>query len=343
MNIAIPALDTDTMQRARNRQDTLLKPRGALGQLEALSIRLAGMTGRLDWLPERRAAIVFAGDHGVMAHNVSTVPSSVTAYMVGQFTAGKAAVNALARQMNARLTVVDAGVNADLTLTSTGAARFVAGKVAPGTADFTHEQAMTDTQAGQALQLGADVIAQEIAAGLDIVVLGEMGIGNTTSASAIVAAITGADVRTVTGRGSGVDDDTLARKIALIETALARHAPAEVGTLAKVGGFEIGALAGAMLYAASQRIPVVIDGLICTAAALIAHQLNPAVTRYLIAGHRGAEPGHTVALERLELTPLLALDLRLGEGTGGLLALPIIEGAMRTLSEMGTLDIPDVG
>jgi nicotinate-nucleotide--dimethylbenzimidazole phosphoribosyltransferase len=343
MNINIPPLDTHAMHEARARQDTLLKPRGALGQLEALSIRLAGMTRRLDWQPERRAVVVFAADHGVMAHQVSTVPPGVTAYMVGQFMAGWAAVNVLAQQMRARLTVVDAGVNADVAFTNTGAARFVAGKVAHGTADFTQSPALTPEQAERALRLGADVIAEEIRAGLDILVLGEMGIGNTASASALIAAIIGAPAGDVTGRGSGVDDATLTRKIALIRAALERHAPAQVDTLAKVGGLEIGALAGAMLYAASQRVPVVIDGLICTAAALIAHQINPDVTRYLIAGHRGAEPGHTVALEHLGLSPLLALDLRLGEGTGGLLALPLIEAAMRTLNEMGTLDIPNVG
>lgn len=339
MDKIIPDLDTSAMQQARKRQDTLLKPRGALGRLESLSIRLAGMTGAIDWRPQRRAIVLFAGDHGVMAHNISTVPQAITGYMVGQFLEGKAAINVLARQMNARLTVVDAGVNGDLPFASTDAARFVTGKVAYGSADFAQSPALTAEQAAQALQLGADVVAEEIRFGLDVLVLGEMGIGNTTSASAIIAALTGTPVAEVTGRGSGIDDSTLQRKIDLIEAALVRHAPADVDTLAKVGGLEIGSMAGAMLYAASQRVPVVIDGLIGTAAALIAHQINPHVTRYLIGGHNGAEPGHRFALEHLDLQPLLALDMRLGEGTGALLALPIIEAAMRTLNEMGTLDV----
>jgi nicotinate-nucleotide--dimethylbenzimidazole phosphoribosyltransferase len=296
MNIAIPPPDTVAMQEARDRQATLLKPQGALGQLETLSIRLVGMTGRLDWLPQRRVVTLFAADHGIMAHGISTVPQGITAYMIHKFMAGEAAINVLARQLSARLTVIDAGVNGDFALSSTDAVRFVSRKIAPGTADFSTGHAMTDRQAALALQLGADVAAEEIRQGMDVLIPGEMGIGNTTSASAVIAAITGADVETVTGRGTGVDDATLQRKTALIASALRLHAPAQVDTLAKVGGFEIGAMAGAMLYAASQRIPVVLDGLICTAAALIAQQINPDVTHYLIAGHCGAEPGHASPL-----------------------------------------------
>lgn len=340
MNLIIPALDKDAMQKARERQDMLVKPKGALGRLETLSIQLAGMTGRLDWRPERRAIIVFAGDHGVMAHQVSTVPQAVTAYMIGQFLDGKAAINVIARQMGARLTVVDAGVNADLPHQAANhEARFVARKIAHGTEDFTQTAAMTPAQAEQALQLGVDMAAEEIEQGVDMLVIGEMGIGNTTSASAIIAAITGKLAAEVTGRGTGVDDGTLQRKIHLIDMALAHHAPISEETLAKIGGFEIGAMAGAMLYAASQRIPVVVDGLICTAAALIAEQMNPRVTDYLIAGHCGAEPGHRAALGYLGLDPLLTLELRLGEGTGAALALPLLEAAVRTLNEMGTLDV----
>jgi nicotinate-nucleotide--dimethylbenzimidazole phosphoribosyltransferase len=339
MNVIIPELDDQAMQNARERQNTLVKPRGALGRLETLSIQLAGMTGRLDWLPERRAVIVFAADHGVTAHHVSTVPQSVTAYMISQFMSGQAAINVLARQMNARLTVVDAGVNANPLSENTSAARFVAGKIDYGTADFTQVCAMTAEQAVRCLQLGAQVAREEIERGADVLIVGEMGIGNTTSASAIIAAITGMKVDQVTGRGTGVDDATLMRKIDVIKTALQLHHPALESTLAKVGGFEIGAMAGAMLYAASQRVPIVLDGLICTAAALIAHSLNPAVRRFLIAGHVGEEPGHIVALTHLGLEPLLSLGMRLGEGTGAVLALPLLEAAMRTLNEMGTLDV----
>jgi nicotinate-nucleotide--dimethylbenzimidazole phosphoribosyltransferase len=339
MNVVIPPLDQTAIAQARARQAALLKPRGALGALESLSIRLAGMAGRLDWLPSRRAVLLFAADHGVTTHGISTVPAAITAYMVGQFMAGRAAVNVLARQMGAALTVVDVGVNAELRLIDTDAARFVARRIAYGTADFTVTHAMSEGQAAAALDAGAHAAADAIERGADVLVVGEMGIGNTTSASAIIAVVTGESAVRVTGRGTGLDDAALARKIALIETALRLHHPAQVETLSKVGGFEIGAMAGAMLYAASQRIPVVLDGLICTAAALIAHQVTPNVTDYLIAGHVGAEPGHAVALDYLGLTPLLSLGLRLGEGTGGLLALPLLDAAMRTLSEMGTLDV----
>ncbi|MEM9954829.1 MAG: nicotinate-nucleotide--dimethylbenzimidazole phosphoribosyltransferase [Chloroflexota bacterium] len=339
MKITIPQLNKHAMQQAREQQDMLLKPKGALGQLETLSIQLAGMTGRCDWLPQHRAVLVFAGDHGVMAHNLSSVPQAITAYMVNQFMAGQAAINVLARQANARVTVIDAGVNADLSLTNTESLRFVSGKVAYGTNDFTVGQAISAEKAQKALQLGADVVKAEIQSGLDILVLGEMGIGNTTSASAIIAAITGNSVETVTGRGTGVDNATYQRKIKLITEALELHTPVNVDTLAKIGGYEIGAMAGAMLYAASQRIPIVLDGLICTAAALIANQINPSARDYMLAGHCGAEPGHRIALNYLTLEPILHLNLRLGEGTGAVLALPIIEVAMRTLNEMGTLDV----
>ncbi|MAS33177.1 MAG: nicotinate-nucleotide--dimethylbenzimidazole phosphoribosyltransferase [Anaerolineaceae bacterium] len=350
MNIpTIPALDTTAMQHAQDWQNSRVKPQGALGELENLSIRLAGMTGHSTWFPGRRAVLVFAGDHGITAHPVSTVPQSITAYMVNQFLAGKAAVNVLARQMHTRVTVVDAGVNGDFKLRPTPLENnheqrmrqpaFVPRKIARGTADFSQSTAMTAEQAQQALQIGMDVVTDEIRQGLDVLVVGEMGIGNTTSASAIIAAITGHAPSEVTGRGTGLDDEHLQQKVALIEQALKYHHPANRDTLMKVGGFEIGAMAGAMLYAASQHIPVILDGLICTAAASIAHQYNPDVQHFLIAGHRSAEPGHDAALDYLGLKPLLDLHMRLGEGTGALLALPIIEAAMRTLNEMGTLDV----
>ncbi len=329
---AIPPLDEAAIAAAHQRQAQLTKPGGALGKLEALSIRLAGMTGRLDWLPTRRSVVVCAADHGVVAQGVSAYPQAVTGQMVLNFLAGGAAVNVLARQMNARVTVVDAGVIGSFAAHSD----LVADKIAPGTADFTQGPAMTPHQAGQALALGARVFAREANRGVDLLAVGEMGIGNTTSASAVIAAITGHSPAAVTGRGTGVDDAQLLHKISVVERALTYHAPATEATLCKVGGFELGAMAGLMLAAASQRVPVVIDGLISTAAALLAAQLNPAVTSYLIAGHRSAEPGHQLALEWLGLDPLLTLDLRLGEGTGALLAFPLIEAAMRTLQEMAT-------
>lgn len=328
----IPPLDEAATAAAHQRQAQLTKPGGALGKLEALSIRLAGMTGQVDWRPERRSVVVCAADHGVVAQGVSAYPQAVTGQMVLNFLAGGAAVNVLARQMNARVTVVDAGVIGSFAAHPD----LVADKIAPGTADFTQGPAMTRHQAEQALALGARVFAREANRGVDLLAVGEMGIGNTTSASAVIAAITGHSPAAVTGRGTGVDDAQLLHKISVVERALTYHAPATEETLCKVGGFELGAMAGLMLAAASQRVPVVIDGLISTAAALLAAQLNPAVTSYLIAGHRSAEPGHQLALEWLGLDPLLTLDLRLGEGTGALLAFPLIEAAMRTLQEMAT-------
>ncbi len=330
--ITVPSAEVAAQAAAR--QLILTKPTGALGRLEALSVRLAAMTGDISWLPSRRACLVFAGDHGIAQRGVSAYPQEVTRQMVLNFLAGGAAVNVLARQMGARLVVVDAGVAGDLD----AAPHLVIGKVARGTADLSVGAAMAQAHADAAFALGAAVLEQQLDEGLDILAVGEMGIGNTTSASAIVAAITGRAVAEVTGRGTGLDDAGRLRKIALVEEALALHAPCNVDTLRKVGGFEIGAMAGAMTAAAAARIPVVLDGFISTAAALIAVQQNAGVRDYLVASHRSVEPGHRAALEWLGLEPLLDLDLRLGEGTGALLALPVIEASMRTLQEMATFE-----
>lgn len=329
---AIPPIDMACQRAALLRQSALTKPAGALGRLEALSVRLAGITGRLDWLPTARLAIVCAADHGVAAQGISAYPTEVTRQMVLNFLRGGAAINVLARQMNARVLVIDAGVAADFG----SHPDLIRAKIGWGTADFTSGPAMTDEQATQSIELGLHTAQEQIGRGADLLVVGEMGIGNTTAASAIIAAITQRSAAEVTGRGTGIDDLHLSRKIAVIEKALARHAPADQNTLAKIGGFEIGCMAGLMLGAASARVPVLIDGLISTAAALIAVQLAPRVVDFLIAGHVGAEPGHRIALEWLGVDPLLALDLRLGEGTGAVLAVPLIEAAMRTLQEMAT-------
>jgi len=336
--LEIPAPDENMRVSAQNRQARLTKPPGALGRLETLSIQLAGITGRLDWLPQRRAIIVCAGDHGVAAQGVSAFPQEVTRQMVLNFLNGGAAVNVLARQMGARIKVIDAGVIGSLDPHPD----LIQGKIAAGTADFTQAPAMSDQQAQASIQLGMKSIQAEIASGLDIVAVGEMGIANTTAASAIIAAITGAAPADVTGRGTGLNDTQLDHKTHIIETALARHAPAKQNTLAKLGGFEIGAMAGVILGAAACRVPILLDGLISTAAALVAAQLAPGVTPYLIAGHCSVERGHQVALDWLGITPILSLDMRLGEGTGALLALPIVEAAMRTLQEMATFDAAGV-
>lgn len=325
-----PSTDEKTQQLAAERQAILTKPAGALGRLEDLSVQLAGMTGSLNWLPQKRAVIVCAGDHGITAQGVSAYPQAVTQQMVLNFLHGGAAVNVLARQMKAHMLVVDAGVAADLPDHS----QLIQGKIAYGTADFSQQPAMTSEQANQALQLGLKVL--ETVQDVDILCIGEMGIGNTTAASAMIAVLTEKPVSLVTGRGTGLDDKALRHKIEVIEKALALHQPTKNEALQKVGGFEIGAMAGVMIGAASKRIPILLDGLICTTAALFAVQLVPEVSNYLIASHRSAELGHQIALDALNLTPLLDFGLRLGEGTGALLTLPIVEAAMRTLQEMAT-------
>jgi nicotinate-nucleotide--dimethylbenzimidazole phosphoribosyltransferase len=330
----IPPLDTAAAECARRRQDQLTKPRGSLGRLESLSIALCGMIGSLDWLPSTPLVFVCAADHGVAAQGVSAFPQEVTAQMVLNFQRGGAAVNALASQMGALLKVVDVGMANDLPDTTD----YTAMRIGQGTRDFTQGEAMTHEQSLHTFALGQALVRLALRDGANILCVGEMGIANTTSASAIIAAITGRPVREVTGRGTGIDDARLERKVTLIEQALALHAPAHEHTLRKVGGFEIGVLASIMLHAAEQRLPVVLDGLITTAAALIAHQADPRVCDYLIASHRSVEVGHQVALDYLGLEPLLDLGMRLGEGTGALLALPLIEAAMRTLQNMATFD-----
>lgn len=331
---SIPPIDTDAMARAAARQARLTKPAGALGRLETLSIRIAGMRGEIDWRPARPGCIVFAADYGVASQGVSAYPQAVTHQMVLNFLRGGAAINVLVRQMGAQLLVVDAGVIGDFEPHSA----LLSGKIARGTQNLAAGPAMDPEQAEASLALGRRAADRMLDQGVDILALGEMGIGNTTSASATIAAITGRSAAEVTGRGTGLDDSALRAKIAVVEQALARHAPAEVDTLAKLGGFEIGAIAGAALAAAEARVPVIIDGLISTAAALIAAQRDPAVVHYLIASHRGSEPGHAIALAWLGLEPLLDLNLRLGEGTGALLTLPLIEAAQRILQEMATFD-----
>ena len=332
---SIPPLDHTAETAARLRQDTLTKPPGSLGRLEALSIQLAAITGQARPSVARKTVIVMAGDHGVTAEGVSAYPSEVTPQMVLNFAHGGAAINVLARQAGARIVVVDVGVAADLPAQPNVISR----KVAHGTQNMALGPALTRDQAEAALQVGLDVIADEIDRGLDLVATGDMGIGNTTASAAIVAAITGEPIALVTGRGTGIDDNGLARKIAVIERALAvnRPDPADaLDVLAKVGGLEIGGLAGVMLGAAARRVPVVIDGFISGAAALIAAGLAPEVKPYLIASHQSVEIGHRILLEYLGLRPLLNLDLRLGEGTGAVLAFNLVEASARILNEMAT-------
>lgn len=332
---SVPAPDEAAMEAARSRQAQLTKPLGSMGRLEDLSIQLAGLLRTPRPRVRDKAVIVMAADHGVVAQGVSAYPSAVTPQMVLNFLAGGAAINVLSRQAGARVRVVDVGVAAALS----GGAGLIDRKVAPGTADFTQGPAMTVQQAQQALVAGMETLAVEHEAGLDLVATGDMGIGNTTAASVMTAAFTGLPAAEVTGRGTGVDDEGLGRKIAAIERALALHRPDPqdpLGILCNIGGLEIAGLAGVIIGAAVHGVPVVIDGFISGAAALVATGLVPEAKPYLIASHRSVERGHQAVLDHLGVRPLFDLDLRLGEGTGAALAFHLIEAAARILDEMAT-------
>jgi nicotinate-nucleotide--dimethylbenzimidazole phosphoribosyltransferase len=332
---SIKPLDKAAMDEARARQDMLTKPAGSLGRLEEISIQIAGIQGKARPTIEKKAMITMAGDHGVVAEKVGNWPQEVTAQMVDNFLRGGAGINALARQVGARIVFVDMGVASDLKADL----QLTVKKVGHGTANICRGPAMTKAQATQALEAGIDIVNAEVKKGLDIVGTGDMGIGNTTASSAIFAAMTGLPPEKVTGRGTGLTDEQLVHKTECIRRALDYNKPDKskpVEVLAKVGGFEIGGLAGVMLGAAAKHIPIVIDGFISGAAALIAMGLAPQIKDYLIAGHVSAEAGHTAMLKYMGLKPLLSLDLRLGEGTGAALGLFIAEAAVRTLNEMAT-------
>lgn len=333
----IPPVDQACAQQAAARQERLTKPPGSLGRLEQLSIQLAGIKADPRPSAERKAVIVMAADHGVTREGVSAYPSEVTAQMVLNFLRGGAAINVLARQAGARVTVVDIGVDYDFAPLP----GLVSRKVARGTRNILQGPAMTPAEAQQALQVGMDVLAEEATRGLDLVASGDMGIGNTTPSAAIAAVLTGLPVAQVTGRGTGVDDAGLAHKVSIIEQAIAvnRPNPADaLDVLRKLGGLEIAGLAGVMIGAASRRIPIVVDGFISTAAAMIAVGLLPQVKPFLVSAHRSVEIGHRAMLAHLGLEPLLDLNLRLGEGTGAVLAFPLLEASTRILREMATFD-----
>lgn len=332
---SIQPLDKNALSLARARQDTLTKPAGSLGRLEELSIQIAGIQAKAKPQVNQKAVIVMVADHGVVAEGTSAYPQEVTAQMVLNFVRGGAAINVISRQMGARVSVVDIGI-AGKTSSFMGILHH---KIAQGTQNMCLGPAMTLDQARQSIETGINVVQSEINKGLDIVGTGEMGIGNTTASSAICAVMTGKSVAEVTGRGTGLSDEQLQRKIGVIEKALKVNNPSAdqpLEVLAKVGGFEIGGLAGVILGAASNRVPVIIDGFISGAAALIAAGLCPQVKDYLIAGHVSVEPGHKYLLDYLGLKPLLDLNMRLGEGTGAVLAMTLAEAACRTLSEMAT-------
>ncbi|MET7705078.1 nicotinate-nucleotide--dimethylbenzimidazole phosphoribosyltransferase [Micromonospora sp. NPDC005413] len=347
---AIRPADEAAMAAARELHGRLTKPAGSLGALEELSVRLAGLAGVCPPpLPEPAAVAIFAGDHGVHAQGVSPWPQEVTGQMIGNFLAGGAVVNAFARQAGASVTVVDVGVAnplpaqpaAEAVVLDPSAPRLVVASVRRGTRDLAVTAALTRDEALAAVQTGIRIADELIDAGAGILLTGDMGIGNTTPAATLIAAFTGADPLDATGRGTGVDDPTYARKVGVVRAALARHAPDPVdplGVLAAVGGLEHAALAGLILGAAARRTPVLLDGVIAVSAALAAAAFAPDAVCAMVAGHRSSEPGATVALRHLGLDPLIDLGLRLGEGTGALLALPVVTGAVRVLHEVATFD-----
>jgi nicotinate-nucleotide--dimethylbenzimidazole phosphoribosyltransferase len=314
--------------------DTLTKPPGSLGRLEEVAARLVALTGAAPRVA-RPVIFTFAADHGVVAEGVSAYPQSVTAQMVENFLRGGAAVNVLARDCGARVVVADFGVASSVAHSET----LIRCSLGAGTANMTRGPAMSHEQAEAAIEHGARLAMDAIDAGADLVATGDMGIGNTTAASAITAAITGAPAEVVTGRGTGVDDDGWRRKLDAVRRALAVNRPDPrdgVDVLAKVGGFEIGGLVGVILGGAARRVPVALDGFIAGAAALVAATLAPASVHAMFASHRSAEPGHDHALAHLGLVPYLDLGLRLGEGTGAALFVHLARAATRVYTEMAT-------
>lgn len=328
-------LDQEAMRQAQARQDSLTKPQGSLGLLEELSVKVAGIQGTAQPKIRDKVIVTMAGDHGVTAEGVSLYPQEVTAQMVYNFLRGGAGINVLARHVGARMVVVDMGVATDLDPHPD----LLTKKVAYGTRNMAQGPAMSREEAIQAIEAGIEIVESELGRGMDIVGTGDMGIGNTTPSSAVVAAFTGAPVADMTGRGTGIGDEQWAHKVETIERALAvnRPDPADpLDVLAKVGGLEIGGIAGVILGAAAHRLPVVIDGFISGAGALIAAGLAPQAKDYLIAAHLSVERGHRLVLERLGLTPLLNLNMRLGEGTGAALGISLVEAAVKVLNEMAT-------
>ncbi|HET6771694.1 MAG TPA: nicotinate-nucleotide--dimethylbenzimidazole phosphoribosyltransferase [Acidimicrobiales bacterium] len=342
----VAPLDGQAADGARARQLHLTKPPGSLGRIEDVSAQLAGISGEaLPPLPRPAATAVFAGDHGVHAQGVSPWPQEVTTQMVANFLAGGAAVNVLARQAGAQVVVVDVGMAGDVAPAPAAPAGPAASalldrKVRRGTADLSTGPAMTVDEAQQALDSGAEVAALLVAEGARCLVTGDMGIANTTPSAALIASLTDRPATAVTGRGTGIDDVLLTRKTALVAAAAARaryqHGCEPIAILAEVGGLEHAALAGFVVGGAALQVPVVVDGVIAAASLLVASRLVPGVEHCVIAGHRSVEPGASAVLAELGLDPVLDLGLRLGEGTGALLALPLVEAAARVLHEMST-------
>ncbi len=333
--VSIEPLDERAMAEARRRQDSLTKPQGSLGQLESLSIQVAGIKGNPMPRIVHKVIFTLTGDHGITQESVSAYPSEVTPQMVYNFLRGGAGINVLARHVGARAVVADLGVASVLERHPDLKDK----KVAMGTQNMAKGPAMSREEAIRSIEAGIELVEEELTKGIDILGTGDMGIGNTTPSSAITTVITGADLMAVTGKGTGLGDEGLKRKVDIIQKALDVNRPDPkdpIDVLSKVGGFEIGGIAGVILAGAKNRIPIVIDGFISGAAALIATGLSPLVKPYMIASHQSAEKGHKVILEYLDLRPLFDLDLRLGEGTGAALGIFLVEASLKILNEMAT-------
>lgn len=342
---ACKSIDGQALEQATFRQQQLTKPAGSLGRLESVAVQLAGLQGQVKPSVERLWIAIFAGDHGVVAEGVSAYPQAVTGQMLLNFVSGGAAISVLARQLGASLEVVDLGtVTPSLDLPGVWHLN-----IGPGTANFAQGPAMTPSQGEQALHAGRDSVARAVAAGTQLFIGGEMGIGNTTAASALACALLDCPVAHLVGPGTGLDAAGVSRKAQVIEQALALHRVQgcdPLQSLFNLGGFEIAALVGAYLACAQQGVAVLVDGFICSVAALLAVRLNPACRPWLLFAHRGAEPGHCHVLETLGAEPLLDLGLRLGEGSGAALAVPLLRlacelhGQMATFAEAAVADRP---
>ena len=331
----IPGIDAEASEKAAQRENELTKPPGSLGRLEELAVKIAGMRGTVRPGLKDKAVIVFASDHGVALEGVASYPQDVTAQMVLNFCAGGAAINVLARQAGARIKIVDIGVASPYPSSE----QVIMRKISRGTENIVKGPAMSRESAIKALETGIEVTLAAADEGLDLLAVGEMGVGNTTASAAVISAVTGRPPDEITGTGAGITPEVLEMKKKIVRKAIEVNNPDitdGISVLAAVGGFEIGGMAGAIIAAASRRIPVVIDGIISSAAALIASLIAPSSVDYMIAGHRSKVPGQAAALEMLGLTPCLDLQMRLGEGTGAVLAFNIIEAACRTLDEMAT-------
>ena len=336
---SIEPLDQEWIKKARARTAQLVMPTRALGQLHEISERLCGIQQTLRPSLDRKAILVMAGDHGVVDEGVSAYPQEVTGAMVQTFLVGGAGINALSRLVGADVLVVDMGIKAELNPADND--RLIDHKIARGTANFTRGPAMTHGNAEKSILFGFQEASDLYRKGIEILGTGDMGIGNTTPSAAIGAVICGHDIDKMVGRGTGVDDEGLARKKETVARGIAANNPVSadgLDVLAKVGGFEIGGIAGCVLAGAYHRRPVVIDGFISTAGALIAHALCPLVADYLFAGHCSEEPGHRAMLQYLKLNPILDLGMRLGEGTGGALAMSIMQGAVRVFKDVMTFE-----